>query len=382
MPSWEEEVLYGFCPCFTCGKVVQMRTVRRHAHRALLAQVEVDETSIFPIDIQNGRELDGAEVDGGADGNTRLRKISRDTKELLKAYDLYFANQDKMGEPLWENDPNAPSLGLLITMHLDWIATFRVQDVSAGHVWATIRSLLHGRNEDNPMGQTEYSRILQFVSNHKLETVEIIPVCPCGDVIYYDFADADLKKIYRYCSASDRDHCALCDLSKFVPNTTVPRKVVYYISPEIWMRDLYQRKDIAERLQNNTDPATFATGSLRRSQAYKDKVTDNPKMNCDSRHAPIVGHADGGPYFKDQNGGGAWFFILRHACLPEPILLDQGLAHMPLIIPAEHWEDTVIDKKTGERDGIFRRKRGYNTSTVCSHPHNTTCYVCMNDTRD
>jgi hypothetical protein len=340
-----------------------MRTVRRHKNKARLDQFIIDETGVFPIDIQNGREMEGQEVAHGETG-LPLRRITRDTLNLLRAYDLYFANEDNLGKPLWENDEDAPTLGLLITMHLDWIATFRVSDVSAGHVWASIRSLLHGRDNNNPLELTPYSRILRFVDKHKLETVEKIPVCPCGDVIYYDFADEDLQSIYKFCSASERDYCVLCTLSKCVPGTNVPRKIVYYISPEVWMRDLYQRSDIACHLRNDIDSATFAEGSLQRSEGWKNKVTDNPKMNSDPRHAPVVGHADGGPYFKDQQGGGAWFFILRHACLPESIMLDQSLAHMPLLIPAEHWEDRPIkDSKTGERDGIFYRKKGY---TLCS----------------
>jgi hypothetical protein len=358
MPS-QRDKLYGFCPCFLCGKVVQMRTVRDHANNARLDQFIIDETGVFPIDIQNGREMEGQQI--ANDGNVLpLRRITRDTLNLLKAYDLYFANEDNLGQHLWENDDNAPTLGLLITMHLDWIATFRVSDVSAGHVWASIRSLLHGHDRNNPLGVTPYSRILRFVDKHKLETVEKIPVCPCGDVIYYDFDNEDLRDIYKFCSASDRDYCVLCTLSKCVPGTTVPRKIVYYISPEVWMRDLYQRSDIAEHLHNNIDIETCAEGSLRRSQGWKNKVTDNPKMNSDRRHAPVVGHADGGPYFKDQKGAGAWFFILRHACLPESIMLDQSLAHMPLLIPAEHWEDNLIKgSRTGERDGIYCKKKGY-----------------------
>ena len=192
---------------------------------------------------------------------------------------------------------------------------------------------------------------------HKLESVEKIPVCPCGLVIYHDFVDPQLQEIYPH-SSSERTGCAKCGLSKCVPGTAIPRKVVYYISPEIWLRDLYQRADLAPLLRNDVDPATFSEGSLRRSEGYKHKVTDNPHMYSDHRHAPLVGHADGGPYFKDLKAGGAWFFILRHACLPDEILLDQSLAHMPLIIPSTHWQDDFLPGSKTERDGKFHKHKG------------------------
>ena len=153
--------------------------------------------------------------------------------------------------------------------------------------------------------------------------------------------------MYTFCETR-RTGCGICGVSKNIPNTDKPRKVIYYISPEIWLRDLFQRSDVSTELRNDTDPATFATGSVRRSAGWASKVTNNPHMSCDPRHAPIVGHADGGPYFQGGEGAGAWFFILRHASLPEPLLLDQSLAHMPILISNEHWEDTA-------GDGVFKK---------------------------
>jgi hypothetical protein len=366
---------HACCTCFVCnGKTVTAKTVRLHADHRRATEVYLSTVDVFPIDIQEGRQED---LYGVRDG---LRYISRDTLQLLDSYDKYFAHEDELDEPLWDNDTTAPTLGLMITMHLDWISTFRTPDVSAGHVWAIIRSLIHrnGDETEHAVKDTTYARILKFVKQHKLETVEKIPICPCGLVIYYDFENYQLQQIYQF-SSTTRLGCALCGLSKYVPLTTVPRKVVYYISPEIWARDLFQRADLAQYLHNDTDPAQFSTGSVRRSAGYKEKVLDNPRMSEDSRHAPIVGHADGGPYFQEPGTGGAWFFILRHACLPEAIHLDQGLAHMTLLIPSEHWEDDLLkdpitgkDSKTGERNGIFRKAIKYNTThTHLPFPHSS-----------
>ena len=180
------------CGCFVCGgKLVQRRTQARHAHRTTRDNVTIDRTSVYPVEFAPERGEDGVPTRG-------LRRITEETRALLNAYDVYFAKEDNLGEKLWSDDDIAPSLGLLITMHLDWISTFRVSDVSAGHVWGTIRSLLSEQDEDHdgPLAHTTYGRILAFVDKHKLETVEKIPVCPCGKVIYYDFKSKELQKVY------------------------------------------------------------------------------------------------------------------------------------------------------------------------------------------
>ena len=335
--------IHAPCWCFLCGgRRRTQQTIARHAQNQRRIDVVIDRTSEYPVEFAPERGQDESNF-------PRLRRITEETRALLHAYDLYFAKQDCLDEKLWDDDDIAPSLGLLITMHLDWISTFRVSDVSAGHIWGTIRSLLSAPDADaaGPLAHTTYDRILRFVKKHKLETVQKIPICPCGKVIYYDFCNDELRKVFKYCSATERNGCAICGLSKFIPGTEKPRKVIYYIPVEIWLRDLFQRADLAAVLRSDTDPSTFSTGSLRRSEGWKSKVTDNPRMSSDPRHAPLVGHADGGPYFKGGEAG-AWFFILRHASLPEPLLLEQTLAHMPLLISNEHWEDE-------KGDGAFKK---------------------------
>jgi hypothetical protein len=180
--------------------------------------------------------------------------------------------------------------------------------------------------------------------------VQEIPVCPCGLVIYYNFRNKTLQGIYIFCGTR-RTECPLCGVTKLVPATNKPRKIIYYISPEFWMRDLYQRKDMARVLTNATNPADTPAGSLHRSQGYKDKVTDNPLMNEDSRHAALVGLADGGPFYKDKNAGSGWFFMLRHTGLPTELLLEPSLAHMPIFIGCHHYDTN--------KDGVTKRKKRY-----------------------
>jgi hypothetical protein len=259
-------------------------------------------------------------------------------------------------------------------MHLDWLSTFRISDVAAGHMWSILRSLLPASRVPGVVRRTTFTRIQAFVTKHRLDTVEKIPCCPCGKTIYHDFKNQELRDLYPT-SDTRRMGCALCTLSKFLPNTKTPRKVVYFISPEVWLRDLYQRKDIASVLDNSTDPASFAPGSLRRSEGWKRKVMDNPKMNSDHRHAPLVGMADGAPYFKDRNAGSGWFFLLRHGGFPDELVLDPTLAHLTLFISSEHYE---MDKK---HPGKIIRVKRYDSNiawvfVVCVTRPPTYYHVC------
>jgi hypothetical protein len=236
-------------------------------------------------------------------------------------------------------------------MHLDWISTYRVPDVAAAAIWDTLQSLVRRDGDNADMNHSTvtltYGRIMAFVKRHHLDVVQVINMCPCGECIYHDFQDPDLRILFRY-SGSGRQECAHCGETRYVPGTTTARKVLYYISPEIWMRDLYQRRDIAAALYNDRDPSTTPVGSIHRSQGYYDKVTNNPDMNCDSRHAAVIGMADGAPFFKDRNAGSGWFFMLRHTGLPAALQLDPTLAHMTIFISNYHLE---------EEEGVTKRMK-------------------------
>ena len=210
-----------------------------------------------------------------------------------------------------------------------------------------------------------YGRIMAFVEKHRLEMVQKLAVCVCGKVIYYDFKDPVLKERYSF-SGTRRDVCPLCLETKNIPGTDRPRKLIYYISPMYWIQDLFLVPDLAANMRNDTDPCVFSPGALRRSEGYRAKVTDNPRMNSDSRHAPLIGMADGAPYFKDRHAGSGWFFILRHAALPEELLLDPSLAHLCLFISGDHY-------RTDPLTGVTKKTRGYVCITHTQHVQILEC---------
>ena len=88
---------------------------------------------------------------------------------------------------------------------------------------------------------------------------------------------------------------------------------------------------------------TAKRGSLFLSQGYRDKVIENDYIR--DYDAPLIGAADGAPFFQHDKSAGSWFFLLRHAALPEELANLPDLAHLCIAIPAwYHYEDTEAEK--------------------------------------
>ena len=99
---------------------------------------------------------------------------------------------------------------------------------SASHMWDTIRALLPPTGRDN-VGT--FSRIQKFVDEHQLMTAICIPICPCGETIYYDFEDHTIRAMFPFCSTK-RKMCQLCGQTKLVwdkDGNSKVRRSIYYL---------------------------------------------------------------------------------------------------------------------------------------------------------
>ena len=127
-----------------------------------------------------------------------------------------------------------------------------------------------------------------------------------------------------------------------------------------WLRSLYTRPDLIPYLNNNRPEmrSPAKRGSLFLSQGYRDKVIENDDLS--DLDAPLIGAADGAPFFSHDKSAGAWFFLLRHAALPEELATQKDLSHLCIALPAWHqYEDT-------EAEGSVQRQNKKHPSVQCA----------------
>jgi hypothetical protein len=94
----------------------------------------------------------------------------------------------------------------------------------------------------------------------------------------------------------------------------------------------------------------FPPGSVQRSEGWFEKVISDDIISRHPEGAPLTVEADGAPFFKDKNCGSCNFGTLRHASLPIELRLDPGLAHLFLVVPAEHLERKRLERVQGQRE--------------------------------
>ena len=76
-----------------------------------------------------------------------------------------------------------------------------------------------------------FAKIKSFAKAHRLDTVQTIPVCVCGETIYYDFEDPELKRRFPFCG-SHRTFCnnPLCAKERYVTRNgkRINARIFYY----------------------------------------------------------------------------------------------------------------------------------------------------------
>jgi hypothetical protein len=189
-----------------------------------------------------------------------------------------------------------------------------------------------------------FSRVKAVLVAHLDGRLQIIHVCPCGYTVYFNCtSDAFASNKYRN---ERRTKCPRrkCGLTRYLPDIypPVPRKVMYYLSVADWVQDCYNRPDLVDFLRN--DGTCDTSGSVTRSQGWKDKVIDNPIMQTDVRNLALIGTADSVPYFKDRGARGGVPVMLRIANLPPALQLRLENCHLAGIMPNEV---QVVDADTG-----------------------------------
>ena len=263
----------------------------------------------------------------------------------------YFANLPGVDEPI-STSPNIdhPRLGVVLILMLDWMSSHHSTNRAAQDVWNMLKSLLPA-DSDLPT----FNLVLKILKRHMDRCVEKIDMCVNGCVAFHDFVNPEILKLAS-CQPglSRRTVCPTCGEDRYITNTNgsrSSRKVFYYLPCSQFFQDIFRQTDLIPYLQNNYSPVPVLDGHVRKSTGWNVKVTNNPNINSDSRHQPVVLSADGVPYFKEKNDRSGWPFVLQLANLPPALNSDLSLCHLIALGGCEYLD---TDPATGK---IIRVKK-------------------------
>jgi hypothetical protein len=223
-----------------------------------------------------------------------------------------------------------PSLGEVLIQVFDYVAKHKSSHSEASDLWDFIRTIIPPESN-----METYASIKNILKTHRLETMVVLPVCVNMCVAFVDAVSPQLSG--PEFQNSEATVCPVCNEPKYLADGTSPRRVFYHLPFKFWLQDLFMRSDLADYLANNISPLLFPNGHVRRSEGYRQKVTENVKMNRDQRNQAVSLSADGMPYFKDQNAMSGWVISLVNECLAEGNMgHNAAFMHLLGLVPSEY----------------------------------------------
>jgi hypothetical protein len=244
--------------------------------------------------------------------------------------------------------PEAPTLATVLLASFDWMARHKATNSAAEEMWAILRGCC-----DPERFPTVYSKAKAILTRHMDGTVKIIDVCRSDCVAYWNCTSPEMSH-YQYFDAQD---CPKCGLARYVydlQGNKKASKVMYYFPIAKYVADLYQRTDLIPYLSQSYDTTSLPKGHVRKSNGWKKKVTDNPKMNGDPRNQAFIMSTDGVPYFKDFGCRSGWPVVIRNAGLPDGLWGQMAHVHMVAFQASDYLKKNV---ETGNLDRIQKNPK-------------------------
>lgn len=246
--------------------------------------------------------------------------------EELPNWDQPIVGEEAQGEEI----SAYPSLGDVLLQTMDWVSKHKSTHSSASDMWDFIRTILPPGDK---MGI--YQSLRKILKYHRMETMEKVHVCVNMCVAFTNPKSQELSG--PEFQNADADNCPVCDQARYLADGETPRRVVYNHPIKFWLQDLFNRADIVPYLLNNLPAKSFPSGHVRRSDGYRQKVTDNPNMAADARNQALSLSADGLPYFKDQNSAGGWAVSIINENLAEGNMgHTSAFIHLACLAPSEY----------------------------------------------
>jgi hypothetical protein len=252
--------------------------------------------------------------------------------------------------------PTAPTLATVLLATFDWIARHKATDASAEDMWAILRGCC-----DRERFPLVFSKAEAILKRHIASTMKIVDVCRNDCVAYWDCSSPEMSH-YKY---SGLKHCPNinCGLPRYVydlQGNEHASKVMYYFPIAKYVADLYQRIDLIPFMSQDYQNDSLPKGHIRKSNGWKQKVTDNPKMNGDPRNQAFIMSTDGVPYFRDFGSRSGWPVVIRNAGLPDGLWGHMAHVHMVAFQASDY---KVKNTVTGKLDTMKKNPTSL-TSTV------------------
>lgn len=230
------------------------------------------------------------------------------------------------------NDPDLefPSLGEVLIQVFDFVAKHTATISASSDLWDMIRSIIPPNSN-----MKTWSTVKSLIETHRMETMRVVPVCVNMCVAFTNAESPELQgDEFQNANATV---CPVCKEPKYLADGVSARRVFYHLPFKFWLQDLYSKPDLVAMLANDIHPEHYPKGHVRRSDGYRQKVTDNTKMNRDRRNQALSLSADGMPYFKDMNAMSGWVVSLVNECLAKSNLgHNPAFMHMTALIPNEY----------------------------------------------
>jgi hypothetical protein len=252
--------------------------------------------------------------------------------------------------------PGGVTKGEILILMFDWMASNKEKDKSAEDVWNMMKAMLP---PEAPLAT--FNELRAVLLNHMNKTVTKVHYCPnCCITAYHDCVSPDLH--WHQHSGLDKCPRPECGGNRYIENEKgelVPRAVFYYLPLGNFVRDLFNQADLVPFLLQDMDKHTH--GSVQRSRGWKAKVTDNPKMNKDTRNLSFILSTDGVPYFKYRGCRSGWPFVLRVANLPDGLWNEMSYVHMCAFMASDYLVKDPITRKLKPH----QRYTGYYSVRCC-----------------
>jgi hypothetical protein len=314
-----------WCPCWTCRGLkhyVRQRTINDHM---------ADQNAAFNQLVGPQIPLAGMAPLAALAAPAPANNASDDDVEMWADGDDYVDGNPIRSLAGWDTlvtDSSRTLAEVAYTLY-DWQVRHKATNAAAKGVWDFGANLLP---ENNTMGN--FGDLEAMLKLHRAETVIKVHCCPEMCVSFTNPTHHSLAGRLDLMNAH-RTVCPVCGAARYVHGTKKPVRVFWYMPLKFWLQDLFAKGDLVPHMANDLDPKSYPDGHVRRSDGWRQKVTDNPNINADRRNIALAAGCDGIPFHNDKQAASGWPFVVTCENLPAGTYRKNQHQHVFALTPSE-----------------------------------------------